>query len=515
MDDKNSPSSWSRRNFIRVAGLGVTGAALTGTLGACGDAATSTSAASTPAQSATNSVAAATTSGGTASTSVASTTLVGGAPTVLSQGQTLQIAIFGDQAAATNSKTLTASFVQKFPGVTLNFIPIAGNDWDEFFTKILALKATNKTPDLVYVATEGLQIFAGKDLATPLDDYVKRDKAAMASYFSDVHPSLVEAMMYEGSLFALPNDWNAPNMFINTRLFAEAGYSDISSDWDKDKFYEIAKKITKKDSSGRTSVYGYQWVNRLWGSWLPWVYVNGSNIMTEEEAPNGDWLWSSFYPNVPSVKGRGGGWRYKQPKANDPANIEALQFMMQLKNEGITPSIDLGGGQSLESILANNKLGMTPAGGFWAGGLKNAGLAADSFDVRLFPKWKSQRHQFGTAGYVITRDAKNKDLAWEFMKYTVSVDFMNEFFKGNNSTPTRRSMMTAQRYATTGPKNWQVFYDTLDQHPDTAPIPAPPQANPMTAIFTKYTGLAMAGEKSAKDALDGMQKDLEALFKRS
>ena len=83
---------------------------------------------------------------------------------------------------------------------------------------------------------------------------------------------------------------------------------------------------------------------------------------------------------------------------------------------------------------------------------------------------------------------------------------------GNNSTPTRRSFMSAERYAPTGPKHWQVFYDTLEKNPDTAPIPAPPESNPMTTIFTKYSGLAMTQEMTPKAALDAMQKDLEALW---
>ena len=51
------------------------------------------------------------------------------------------------------------------------------------------------------------------------------------------------------------------------------------------------------------------------------------------------------------------------------------------------------------------------------------------------------------------------------------------------TTPTRRSMLNAERFAETGPANWQVFYATLDDHPDTAPIPAPPVSNPMTQLF--------------------------------
>lgn len=431
-------------------------------------------------------------------------------------GQTIRIALFGSRDDAARREKLIPAFQEKNPGVNIEYIPIQGTDWEEFFSKVLASIAAGNTPDLTFCATEGTHLFAGKGLATPLDDYVKRDQQAMQEYFSDVHPALVEAMMYEGNLYELPIDFNAANMYVNTTLLNEAGFADVSSDWDRDRFYEVAQKITQKDAGGQTTVFGYQWVNRLWGSWMPWIFVNGSNLLTEERAPGGEWLWDSFYKDDPAREGRGGGWRWNAPKANDPANLEALEFMVQLNKEGITPGVELGSGQSLQGFFSGNKLGMTPAGGFWAGGLHNAGMAADAFDVRLFPKWKSQRHQFGTAGYVLMKDSPNKDLGWEYLKYLASKEAMTIDLASNETTPTRRSMMTAERYATTGPKSWQVFYDTLDKHPDTAPIPAPPEANPMTTIFTKYTGLAMSLEMSPKDALDAMQADLEALFaKRS
>jgi len=74
-------------------------------------------------------------------------------------------------------------------------------------------------------------------------------------------------------------------------------------------------------------------------------------------------------------------------------------------------------------------------------------------------------------------------------------------------------MMTDERYAETGPAHWQVFYDTLEKHPDTAPIPAPPSANEMTAVFTKYTSLALNFQEEPRQALDDMQKDLEGIIK--
>lgn len=425
------------------------------------------------------------------------------------QDQTLRIAINGTEIGKTDQAVADA-FQEAVPGARVEFIPLQGKDWNEYFSKILTMIAAGTIPDLTTVATEGTQLFAGQGLGAPLDDYVKRDAADLQEYFSDVHPSLVESMMFEGSLYELPRDFNAANMYLNTNVFKEHGIEYPPSDWTKDDFYGIAKKLTKE---GGGPPFGYSWTNRLWGGWMPWIFVNGGNLLTEAKAPGGEWLWSTFYKADPAAQNRSGGWRWEAPQANAPANIEALEFVVQLAREKITPSIEEGGGNTLQGFFTNGSVGMTPAGGFWAGGLHNAGLAADAFDVQLFPKWASQRHQFGAGGLVMLNKSENKDLAWEFIKFSVTKPIMESFFAENSTTPVRRSMMTAERYAPTGPQHWQVFYDTLDKHPDTAPIPAPPESNEMTSVFMKYTSLALNFQQEPKEALDNMQRDLEGLFK--
>ena len=423
-------------------------------------------------------------------------------------GGSLKIAINGTEVDE-NTQKLADEFEAVHEGAEVEFIPLQGQDWNEYFSKLLTMVASGTVPDLTSVATEGTQLFAGQGLATPLDEYVTRDQDALQEYFSDVHPALVEAMMYEGSLYELPQDFNAANMYINTKTFADNGVEYPAAEWTKDEFYEIVRTITKE---GGGPPFGYAWVNRLWGGWMPWIFVNGGNLLTEERAPGGQWLWDTFYADDPAAEGRGGGWRWNAPQANAPANVEALEFMVQLAQEKLTPSPEAGGGDLLQGLFTSGQVASTPAGGFWAGGLHNAGMAPDQFDVQLFPAWKSQRHQFGTAGLVMFAESQNKDLAWEYIKHHVSTPMMETFFQGNPTTPTRRSMMTAERYAETGPAHWQVFYDTLDQHPDTAPIPAPPQSNEMTAVFMKYTSLALNFEEEPREALDNMQNDLEGII---
>jgi multiple sugar transport system substrate-binding protein len=406
-----------------------------------------------------------------------------------------------------------------YPGdVEFEFVNVTGIDHEEIASKMLSMIAAGQIMDLGYSATEAAQLYAGQGLSRPLDDLIERDEAELAEYFSDVHPSLVEAFMYEGSVYQLPFDFNAANMYYNTQLFEEAGYGHPASDWTVEDFLEIANAITRRDAAGQTEVFGYAWTNRLWGSWMPWIFVQESNLLVEERAPGGEWVWDTFYAGDPAAEGRGGGFRWTAPQANNPANVEALELMMELTQEGVAPSIELGGGQTLQGFFTSGRLGMTPAGGFWSGGLHNAGMEPGTFDVQLFPRWQSQRHQFGTGANFMFAQAPNQDLAWEYVKTRISREGMESHGAFNPvvvTTPARRSLNTAERYAPSGPEHWEVFYNTLDEHPDTAPIPAPPISNPMTTIFTSYTSRAMTFEMNAQAALDGMQAELEDLFARA
>ncbi|MFI2431943.1 ABC transporter substrate-binding protein [Streptomyces sp. NPDC018693] len=425
-----------------------------------------------------------------------------------SDSNVLNVLVFTDQASADKLSTVAAPFEAAHPGMKVKFTGISGTDWNDFFSKLLTQIAAGNAPDIASVATEGLQLFAAKGLAEPLDDYVKRDASQLKSYFADVHPALIEAMMYQGHLYELPTDFNAGNMFYSTSLLEKAGVGRPADDWTKDDFYDIAKKIAAKGGSA----VPYNWVVRLWGSWTSWMYANGGNLLTEGKWDGGDWLWNTFYPNDPAASGRKGGWRWGDPTANSAPVVESLDYMIQLQKEGLSAKPDVGGGATLQGLFASNKIGMSVGGGFWAGGLHNAGMTDGSFDVQYFPKWRSQRHLFGAGGYGILKSSKNKDLAWEFVKSLVSAKNLDVLMPGNTTTFPRKSMMTAERYSTTGPKNWQVFYDTLTKFPETAPIPAPPYYQAMAIALNKRTTEAMASGK-AKAALDGLQSDLETAMK--
>ena len=423
----------------------------------------------------------------------------------------LSIAIFGTAADAAARQRAIDAFTRIHPDIPVKVQAIQAADWKDFFTKILTMVAAGIPPDVVYVATEGAQLFADK-LAHPLDEYLRRDAADMAEFFDDVHPSLVEAFMYKGSLFQLPMDWNAANMYYNTTAFQQAGLQHPADDWTHVDFRNSLAAMRKARPSDFTPYY---WTNRLFGGVVPWLYANDTSFLKETRSTGGDWLWDSFYANDPSRSLRTGGYQWLEPNADDPRVFESFDYLRGLVRDGLGVRPEGGGGGSLVGLFASNRIGTTPAGGYWVQGLHEAGMKENDFDVAFFPKWRTQRHQFGTAGYAIMKTAKDKDAAWEWIKFSASREAMELIFSNPVTTPARRSMVNEALYAGKGPAHWKVFYDTLDKFPTTGPIPAPPQQAAVETALMKNVSLAVSGdERQLRQALDSMQRDLEIALRR-
>lgn len=423
----------------------------------------------------------------------------------------LSIAILGTAADAAARQRAIDAFTRIHPDIPVKVQAIQAADWKDFFTKILTMVAAGIPPDVVYVATEGAQLFADK-LAHPLDEYLRRDAADMTEFFDDVHPSLVEAFMYKGSLFQLPMDWNAANMYYNTTAFQQAGLQHPADDWTHVDFRNSLAAMRKARPSDFTPYY---WTNRLFGGVVPWLYANDTSFLKETRSTGGDWLWDSFYANDPSRSLRTGGYQWLEPNADDPRVFESFDYLRGLVKDGLGVRPEGGGGGSLVGLFASNRIGTTPAGGYWVQGLHEAGMKENDFDVAFFPKWRTQRHQFGTAGYAIMKTAKDKDAAWEWIKFSASREAMELIFANPVTTPARRSMVNEALYAGKGPAHWKVFYDTLDKYPTTGPIPAPPQQAAVETALMKNVSLAVSGdERQLKQALDSMQRDLEIALRR-
>lgn len=245
----------------------------------------------------------------------------------------LVVATLGPAYGPEAIRTLTEGFRKVHPDIKLRINAVQAVDWSDFFAKILTQIAAGTAPDLVYVATEGVQLFAQR-LGVPLDRWVQRDAAELKEYFADVHPSLVESMMYEGHLYQLPVEFNAADMYLNRQVLQRAGADFPAPDWTRDDFTALLRAMKKSSGSQFTP---YFWTNRLWGGVVPWLFAGGTNLLTESKAPGGAWLWDSFYPAA-QRQGRGGGFRWTTPQATAGRVEEAYDYLASLIQEACAPA---------------------------------------------------------------------------------------------------------------------------------------------------------------------------------
>jgi multiple sugar transport system substrate-binding protein len=419
----------------------------------------------------------------------------------------LVVTIAGTAQDAAARQVLVDRFQQIHPGIPVRIQAVQAVDQDDYLAKVLTMIAAGNPPDVLSVATEGTQLFTSR-LGEPLDAYVLRDAAELQDYFDDVHPALLEAFLYQGSLFQLPTDFNAANMYLNTAALERAGLQRPADDWTKDDFADMLRRMR---AASAADFVPYFWTNRLWGGVVPWLYVNETSFLSETKSGGGQWFWDRFYPG----ERRSGGYEWREPNAEDARVAESVEFLRELVAEGLGTRPEEGGGDALVGLFASGRIGTTPAGGFWAQGLHEADMPADAFDVQFFPGWHSQRHQFGAAGFGIMATSQRKDAAWEWVKFTASREGMQLIHTEPVTTPTRRSMVNEAFYAETGPQHWQVFYDTLDRFPTTGPIPSPPQLAAVETALLKNVSSAVSGSASGvRPALATLQRDLEQALRR-
>lgn len=420
----------------------------------------------------------------------------------------LTITVFGTAQDAAQRQGLVDGFQKQHPDIPVRIVAIQGQDWASYFAKILTMVAAGNPPDIVTTATEGTQLFASR-MAYPIDEFVQRDAADMQEYFDDVHPSLIESFLYKGNLYQLPDNFNAANVFYNTQAMERAGIERPDDNWTLQDFFDVARRMK---NSAQDKFLSYFWNNRLWGGVVPWLYINQTSFLTEEKAPGGEWLWEKFYPNQTP---RGGGFLWENADALNDKTIESFEVLQQMVSEGLAANPAQGGGNELVALFSTGAVGMTPAGGFWVQGLKEAGVANDEYDVAFFPKMRGQRHQFGAGGYAIMETSQRKEDAWQWLKYCVSVEGMSIAHNKPDSSIPRKTLNDKIYGAGTGPKHWQVFYDTLEKFPDTGPFPAPPQqAAVESALIKNVVPTITNGPGGVRPGLETMQRDLELALRR-
>ncbi len=256
-----------------------------------------------------------------------------------------------------------------------------------YVDKLLTRIAGRSSPDIICTEVDLFVTFQSKDVLLDLTSYIAKDTELKIESF---YPEIIKRFTVNGKLYAVPRD-TAPYacVYYNKKLFDEANIPYPTDDWDVFDLLDKAKKLTKFDTKGRVTQYGfYTW------AWPNFVYAFGGSLVDNVNKPTRCTLDSK-------------------------ESLAGLEFYSDLINKykvhpTLTAMTNLAMG--VQGMFMTGRLAMF-ASGIWE---TPALRKIDNFDwdVAMFPKGPGALRAYGTggSGYCILKDSKHPDEAFEVVK---------------------------------------------------------------------------------------------------
>ena len=388
----------------------------------------------------------------------------------------ITIAYPSDDGAEEKLNILIDEFNKSYPNIKVNYVLIPFSSWPDYITKLKTMVAGGTGPDVARLAVEGIQSFVADGMALPFDDFIAENADLMEELgVNDIHPNINAPFQVDGKTYGFAWDWNNIVMFLNKDVFAEKNIELPGSDWNKDKFLEIAQTLTyEKDGE---KVYGTVAPTDYF-TVTAWLYNNNASVLNEDMT---------------------------ECTLNSPEAIETIQFLHDLvyKYE-VAPAPSAG--LDTSNLFMNGQIAMLGNGRWSIASLANNNF--EDYDIQALPALSTQQSSFGSGSFPVLSSTKHPYEAMLFSSWLSASSFSQETFLKTDSVPSRISVME-KILPTMLPENGMLWRESADVAKS---IQAPTQLTDVTAVFDKYMSLVFANEISVEDRMNKATEEINAIL---
>jgi hypothetical protein len=388
----------------------------------------------------------------------------------------ITIAYPSDDGAEEKLNILIDEFNKSYPNIKVNYVLIPFSSWPDYITKLKTMVAGGTGPDVARLAVEGIQSFVADGMALPFDDFIAENADLMEELgVNDIHPNINAPFQVDGKTYGFAWDWNNIVMFLNKDVFAEKNIELPGSDWNKDKFLEIAQTLTyEKDGE---KVYGTVAPTDYF-TVTAWLYNNNASVLNEDMT---------------------------ECTLNSPEAIETIQFLHDLVYKYEVAPVP-SAGLDTSNLFMNGQIAMLGNGRWSIASLANNNF--EDYDIQALPALSTQQSSFGSGSFPVLSSTKHPYEAMLFSSWLSASSFSQETFLKTDSVPSRISVME-KILPTMLPENGMLWRESADVAKS---IQAPTQLTDVTAVFDKYMSLVFANEISVEDGMNKATEEINAIL---
>ncbi|SIR66049.1 carbohydrate ABC transporter substrate-binding protein, CUT1 family [Haladaptatus litoreus] len=327
---------------------------------------------------------------------------------------------------------------------------------------------SGNAPDVFWLDSSYFASFADSDVLLNLQSLVD------SGYTDDIFDPLMEVFNYEGTQYGIPKDFNTLQMFYNKDHFEQAGISEPPKTWSE--FRTALEKIKQNvDGVAPLAVFANA---RLW--WAM-VFQNGGRILSKDGS--------------------------EAVLASD-ANVEALQFLVDLSKDGLAKRPDQTGTDWHGPTIGEEKAAVTTMGAWGLGYLGDNHPEVDKkIDIAHLPI--PEGGQKSTTAYVVSYSAyantKNPDATKDLLKHLTSAEAHEMYASGGGVLTPRKSQQDSDYY--NSHPRLQTFLKAGEWSKPWSY--GPKTAEIINRVNPELEG-AMLGKKSPRKALETAQQKINS-----
>jgi len=329
--------------------------------------------------------------------------------------------------------------------------------YDAFADKITAAVPRGKGPDVFIFAQDRLGGWvAAGNTVEPLDFFL--DAPTKGRYLK----ATLDAMTYQGNTYGLPLNFKVITLIYNKKLVPVPPKTTAE-------LQTMAKKLTNAPSGKFGLVYWY----------------------------------SDFYYHAALMNGFGGGvFAGRKPTLNAPQNVASLDYLLKWINQGFMPAEPSTA--LITSLFNGGKAAMVFSGPWFLGEI------AKGIDYGLAPLPtiseagnKPMRPWITVEGVYVAAPSKNKDAAYELLKYLTDVPAAKVLALEGRQTPANKAVYADPQVAA------DPILKAFRQQVDVAvPMPNLPEMSMVWSPATTAMNTVVKKAAAPKPALDQAQKEV-------
>jgi len=280
---------------------------------------------------------------------------------------------------------LAASFTKENPSIKV--APIYAGSYQDTIVKALTAHKSGQPPVTSVLLSTDLFTLIDEDAIVPIDNFVKTD--ADRAWLKSFYPAFMLNSQSGGKTWGVPFQRSTIVMYYNREMFREAGISNPPTTWAD--MAEVAKKLTKKDATGKTTQFGVQIPSSGFPYWLFQALAIENGVTMANDAGNA-------------------------VKFDDPAVIDALQYWVNLAKQGVhAPGIVEWGTTPKDFFEKRVAMMWTTTGNLT--NVKNN--AKFDFGVAMLPSNKRKGSPTGGGNFYIFKKSTpaQQEAAFKFIKW--------------------------------------------------------------------------------------------------